>query len=51
MIGQFVFEGVLWLADFKLPAHQVPTEDLLRVGIEIGAHKGLWFEPSLRVTD
>ena len=51
MIGQFVSKGALWLADFQLPAHYKPTEDLLRIGLKVGTQQGLGFELSFRITD
>ncbi len=35
---------------FQLPAHNKPTEDLLRIGFEVGTQEGLSFELSLRIT-
>src|SRR5215211_2902478 len=36
---------------FQLPAHHKPTEDLLRIGIEVGTQQCLGFELSFRITD
>src|SRR5215208_4443177 len=35
----------------QLPAHHKPTEDLLRISVEVGTQEGLGFEPSFRITD
>jgi hypothetical protein len=36
---------------FQLPAHNKPTEDLLRISRKVGTKESLCFELSLRVTD
>src|SRR3712207_5754246 len=36
---------------FQLPAHNKPTDDLLRIGVEVGTQEGLGFEPSSWVSD